>query len=89
LIGAAQMCLTLGVLPQNLLTGIVSALMFDDENDQDHHIALMREAMGSEHFNRYVIGLRSGEPLDLMLREKTQAISTELQVLAAVTGSVH
>jgi mannitol-1-phosphate/altronate dehydrogenase len=89
LIGAAQMCLTLGVLPQNLLTGIVSALMFDDENDQDHHIALMRDAMGSEHFNRYVIGLRSGEPLDLMLREKTQAISTELQVLAAVTGSVH
>ncbi len=87
LIGAAQMCLTLGVLPQNLLKGIVSALSFDDVNDQDHHIALMREAMGDESFNRYVIGLRSGEPLDLMLREKTQAISTELNVLAKTAAS--
>lgn len=89
LIGAAQMCLTLGVLPQNILKGIVAALMFDDENDQDHHIAMMREAMGSESFNRYVIGLRSGEPLDLMLIEKTQAISTELNVLAKLAASTH
>lgn len=81
LIGAAQMCLTLGVLPQNILKGIVGALLFDNVNDQDHHIILMREAMGSAHFNRYVIGLRPGEPMDLMLREKTTAIATELNTL--------
>jgi mannitol-1-phosphate 5-dehydrogenase len=82
LIGAAQICLTLGVSPHNLLKGIVSAMMFDNEDDEDHQIALMFKAMDIEQFNRYVIGLRSGEPLDLMLREKNQAISEELQVLA-------
>jgi mannitol-1-phosphate/altronate dehydrogenase len=78
LIGAAQMCLTLGVLPHFLLKGIVGALMFEDSNDLDHHIGLMRESMDIQDFNRYVLGLRPGEPLDLMLREKLNSIMTEL-----------
>ena len=78
LIGAAQMCLTLGVLPHYLLKGIVGALLFEDENDPDHHIGLMREAMEIPDFNRYVLGLRLGEPLDLMLREKMDATIAEL-----------
>lgn len=81
LIGAAQMCLTMGVLPQYLLKGIVGALLFEDENDPDHHIGLMREAMDIPDFNRYVLGLRPGEPLDLMLREKIGSITVELREL--------
>ncbi|MFZ6770733.1 hypothetical protein ACO0LM_27060 [Undibacterium sp. Di26W] len=82
LIGAAQMCLTLGVLPQYLLKGIVGAVLFEDVNDPDHHIGLMHEAMDTASFNRYVLGLRPGEPLDLMLREKIVAITTELREIA-------
>lgn len=82
LIGAAQMCLTLGVLPQFLLKGIVGALLFEDVHDPDHHIGLMREAMGTASLNRYVLGLRPGEPLDLMLREKMADITAELRELA-------
>lgn len=78
LIGAAQMCLTMGVLPQHLLKGIVGALLFEDTNDPDYHIGLMREAMKTPDFNRYVLGLRPGEPLDLMLRDKMDTIITEL-----------
>jgi len=81
LIGAAQMCLTLGVLPQNLLKGIVGAILFEDVNDPDHHIGLMREAMSTPDFNRYVLGLRPGEPLDLMLRDHMEAITQELREL--------
>lgn len=81
LVGAAQMCLTLGVLPHFLLRGIVGALLFEDAKDPDHHIGLLREAMDSASFNRYVLGLRSGEPLDLMLREKTGAITRQLREL--------
>ena len=73
------MCLTLGVLPQYLLKGIVGAILFEDVHDPDHHIGLMREAMDSASFNRYVLGLRTGEPLDLMLREKLNAITVELR----------
>ena len=81
LIGAAQMCLTLGVLPQFLLKGIVGALLFEDVKDPDHHIGLMREAMETTVFNRYVLGLRPGEPLDLMLREKMALITVELRAI--------
>ncbi len=81
LVGAAQMCLTLGVVPHFLLRGIVGALLFEDAKDPDHHIGLLREAMDSASFNRYVLGLRPGEPLDLMLREKTGAITTQLRGL--------
>lgn len=82
LIGAAQMCLTLGVLPDYLLKGIVGALLFEDVNDPDHHISLMREAMDTPSFNRYVLGLRQGEPLDLMLREKIESVTGELRAIA-------
>lgn len=82
LIGAAQMCLTLGVLPEFLLKGIVGALLFEDVDDPDHHILLMREAMDTPSFNRYVLGLRQGEPLDLMLREKIDSITAELREIA-------
>jgi len=81
LIGAAQMCLTLGILPQFLLKGIVGALLFEDVDDPDHHIGLMREAMDTSDFNRYVLGLRPGEPLDLMLREKIALITLELRAM--------
>jgi len=81
LIGAAQMCLTLGVLPQNLLKGIVGAILFEDVNDPDHHIGLMRKAMSTSDFNRYVLGLRPGEPLDLVLRENMETITQELYEL--------
>ena len=82
---AAQMCLTLGVLPQNLLKGIVGALLFEDVHDPDHHIGLMRESMDTADFNRYVLGLRHGEPLDLMLRDNMGAITNELRELAKET----
>jgi mannitol-1-phosphate 5-dehydrogenase len=82
LIGAAQMCLTLGVLPRNLLKGIVGAILFEDVHDPDHHIRLMRESMDTPSFNRYVLGLRPGEPLDLMLRDQFDNITAELRELA-------
>ncbi|MCF8169253.1 MAG: hypothetical protein K9J77_11645 [Rhodoferax sp.] len=85
LIGAAQMCLTLGVLPHFLLKGIVGALLFEDVHDPDHHIRMMHESMRTEDFNRYVLGLRPGEPLDLMLREKMRDITEELRDLTRGT----
>lgn len=85
LIGAAQMCLTLGVVPQNLLKGIVGALLFEDVGDPDHHIGLMRVAMDTPSFNRYVLGLRPGEPLDLMLRDRIGMITAELREIAKDT----
>jgi hypothetical protein len=41
----------------------------------------MREALSTADLNRYVLGLRPGEPLDLMLRERMEAITADLRKL--------
>jgi len=68
LLGAAQMCISLGVMPQNILKGIMGALLFKSQTDSDHYVSLMRDALSTSSYNRYVLGLRPHEPLDLMLR---------------------
>ena len=81
LIGAAQLCLTLGVLPAHILKGIVGSVLFEDVNDPDQHIGLMRAAMDPADFTRYVLGLRPGEPLDQLLRTQLDPIARQLRDL--------
>jgi mannitol-1-phosphate 5-dehydrogenase len=79
LIGAAQLALKYGVLPNNLIKGIIGALIFEDDNDPDHHIKFMSNVMPNKDFNRYVLGLRPGEPLDLLLSEQIDSLKIELE----------
>jgi len=81
LIGAAQLCLYNGVFPNNILKGIVSAFMFENHQDADNHIELLQNSMSPEHFNQYILGLRAGEPLDLLLKDKLNHIRNELILL--------
>ena len=69
LIGAAQICLSYGIMPKNLILGITGALLFEDQKDPDRHLAFLRDTMPKETFNTYILGLRDGEPLDLILRD--------------------
>ncbi|MEK7748411.1 MAG: mannitol-1-phosphate 5-dehydrogenase [Nitrospirota bacterium] len=82
LIGAAQICLALGIIPQNILAGITGALLFEDQNDPDHHLAFLRRVMSKDSFNTYILGLRTGEPLDLLLCEQIDMIIERLQSLS-------
>ena len=81
LIGAAQLCLYNGVFPNNILKGIISAFMFENKKDSDNHIELLKDSMNPEHFNKYILGLRTGEPLDLLLKDKLNKIRDELFLL--------
>jgi mannitol-1-phosphate 5-dehydrogenase len=81
LIGAAQLCLYNGVFPNNILKGIVSAFMFKNRQDADNHIELLQNSMAPEHFNQFILGLRTGEPLDLLLKDKLNQIRNELILL--------
>ena len=78
LIGAAQICLSRGVLSQNILIGITGALLFEYKLDPDRHIAFLRRSLPSDLFNIYILGLRNDEPLDLMLREQIDGIIGQL-----------
>lgn len=87
LIGAAQMCLMLGVLPLNILRGIVGAFLFEDVNDSDNHIRILHDSISTEDFNRYILGLRVGEPLELLLRDNMENIIKELMEISGEVDS--
>lgn len=84
LIGAAQICLSLGIVPANILAGITGALLFENESDPDHHLVLMRRAFPPDLFNTYILGLRKDEPLDLVLREQMESMVARLALLPKV-----
>jgi mannitol-1-phosphate/altronate dehydrogenase len=81
LIGAAQICLSLGFVPYNILTGIVSAILFEDPKDSDNHLVFMRETLSSQMLSTYILGLRKGEVLDLVIKEQFPKISLKLDSL--------
>ena len=55
--------------------------MFENHQDADNHIELLQNSMSPEHFNQYILGLRTGEPLDLLLKDKLNQIRNELILL--------
>ena len=81
LIGAAQICLSLGFVPYYVLLGIISALLFDDPNDNDSHMQFMQSAMSRKAFLTYVLGLRDTEALTLILDEQFNQLTAHLNTL--------
>ncbi len=63
---------------KNLILGITGALLFEDQKDPDHHLAFLRDTMPKETFNTYILGLRNGEPLDLILRDNIDEMTEML-----------
>jgi len=81
LIGAAQICLSMGFVPQNILTGIVSALLFVSEDDTDKHLLFMRKSLPTKILLTYIVGLRKGEVLEMVMEERYPKIVAELETL--------
>lgn len=81
LIGAAEICLASGFIPQNLLSGIAAALLFADDADADRHLAFMRQALPPATFISHILSLRPGEALELILREQLPRILPRLETL--------
>jgi mannitol-1-phosphate 5-dehydrogenase len=87
LIGAAQICLSLGFVPQNILSGIASALLFQDEGDPDRHLQFMRRALPPSTIATYVLNLRQGEALERVLRDQLDPIIAKLEPLTRMRGA--
>ena len=81
LLGAAQICLSMGFVPENVLLGIGSALFFENCEDADFHLVLMRKALSPAVLLTYVLGLRRGEALERVLRERYDWIVEHLTEL--------
>lgn len=82
LIGAAQICLSHGFIPINIIAGIVSALLFENENDADHHLSFIRNVLPNKIILNYIIGLREGEALERVMNENFESVLKKLEKIA-------
>lgn len=67
LLGAAQLCLSAGVYPKNMLTGIVAAFLYDNPSDPDANIRYLVRSLELGDFLRIVMGLEADEALQNIL----------------------
>lgn len=81
LLGAAQMCLTVGVSPDHLLVGIMAAFAFSRETDPDAHIATLRRSLEPRDFLSTILRLREGEALFELLVDRWNRNLTRLEDL--------
>jgi mannitol-1-phosphate 5-dehydrogenase len=86
LIGAAQICLSLGFVPENIMLGITSALLFDDPNDKDKHLSFMQRALTPSAFLTHVLGLRYGEALETTLCSHLPKMISQLKSISKIMG---
>lgn len=86
LIGAAQICLSHGFIPKNILVGIVSAILFEDAGDRDYHLTFMRKVLPPRILITYVLGLRQGEVLHRVMEEQFPRIVEQLERIREACG---
>ncbi len=79
LIGAAQICISLGFIPKNILIGIVSAILFENAKDSDSHLIFVRKNLSQDLLLQYILGLRKGEALEIAMKERLNKIILELE----------
>lgn len=63
LIGAAELCLSSGIVPENVMIGIMSAFCYDNKEDPDYNIKYLMQSLDPKDFLKIIIGLREGESL--------------------------
>ena len=81
LIGAAQLALFCGIVPENLIIGILSAFLYDKENDPDNNIKYLVNALSPESFLKLIIRLDPYEALYLLILDRWDSIMTKLKKL--------
>lgn len=67
LIGAAQRCLSSGIVPKFITLGIMAAFCFDSREDPDAHIKYLLHSLLPEEFLRTIIRLHETEALSNLL----------------------
>ncbi|HYM45169.1 MAG TPA: hypothetical protein VES65_03290 [Solirubrobacteraceae bacterium] len=77
LIGAAELCLSCGVVPENVILGIMAAFWYEASDDPDINIRYLRAALEPSEFLRMIIRLRPGEALyEIVLDRWDQNVAT-------------
>lgn len=76
LIGAAELCLSSNIMPENIITGIIAAFCYDNPNDPDAHIKHLISALQPKSFLSIIMGLRENEVFfDVLLSRWDETIN--------------
>jgi len=70
LIGASQLALSTGVIPEKLILGIMTAFMYDESSDEDFNIRILINSLDPKNFLKIIIGLKSHEALYKLIVKK-------------------
>jgi len=79
LIGAAQLALSCGIVPNYTLKGIISAFMYNRKDDPDFNIYHLMNALNPGDFLQLIIQLQSSEALYKLLIWNWDTIVAELE----------
>jgi mannitol-1-phosphate/altronate dehydrogenase len=63
LIGASQLALSVGIIPENLVLGTIAAFLYDEEKDEDSHIKTLIRSLKKEKFLELIINIQPHEAL--------------------------
>jgi mannitol-1-phosphate/altronate dehydrogenase len=63
LIGASQLALSSGVIPENLIKGTMSAFLYEQENDEDFNIKILMNSLDPKSFLKLIINIQPHEAL--------------------------
>lgn len=69
LIGAAQLCLSAGIIPHHIILGIMAAFSYENSNDPDYNIKYLINALSPFDFLRIIIGLNPDEALFCLIQD--------------------
>jgi mannitol-1-phosphate 5-dehydrogenase len=81
LIGAATLCLSVGIVPLNIIKGIMAAFCFENEEDNDFYIKHLIRSLEKEDFLKIIIGLREDEALFQIITENWTTNINKINIL--------
>ena len=81
LLGAAQLCLSQGIIPENIVLGIMSAFAYDNKMDPDANITYLINSISPEDFLKIIIGLNPAEALYEMLLSSWNENIKKIEIL--------
>jgi len=81
LIGAAQLCISCGIIPENIMLGITAAFCYDNLNDPDANIKYLIESLKPHDFLKIAMQLHPGEALYELLLDRWDSNLNELRGL--------
>lgn len=79
LIGAAQLCLSAGRIPENILLGIMAAFLYDQTNDEDFHIKILIDSLDPHDFLKLIININPHEALYKIIIDRWDVLKNTIE----------